>query len=238
MRKTIYLIRHGQARAGTSNYDRLSALGEQQASLLGQHMLDNACLPEEIWSGTLLRQQQSAQHFLQASRLTLPIQTDPRLNEYDHRVVHHLFHPDNQLVESAAQVKATNIQSDEDLPISMPFDTYSSIILNWANHRPSNQDSNFESWAEFKSRSLNAMLEIARSSNASTIALFTSGGVISVIAAQLENREDQRIPSLIWDLNNASVNTVKVSDSDATVLSINDVQHLTIHSEEELVTKI
>lgn len=31
---TIYLIRHGQASFGAENYDKLSPLGERQASIL------------------------------------------------------------------------------------------------------------------------------------------------------------------------------------------------------------
>ncbi len=34
---TIYLIRHGQASFGKSNYDELSENGEAQATLLGQY---------------------------------------------------------------------------------------------------------------------------------------------------------------------------------------------------------
>ena len=34
---TIYLVRHGQASFGKSNYDELSENGEAQAKLLGQY---------------------------------------------------------------------------------------------------------------------------------------------------------------------------------------------------------
>lgn len=34
---TIYLVRHGQASFGKSNYDELSENGEAQATLLGQY---------------------------------------------------------------------------------------------------------------------------------------------------------------------------------------------------------
>lgn len=33
----LYLVRHGQASFGTENYDRLSALGEQQGVWLGEY---------------------------------------------------------------------------------------------------------------------------------------------------------------------------------------------------------
>ena len=34
---TIYLVRHGQASFGAASYDKLSATGEQQATVLGQY---------------------------------------------------------------------------------------------------------------------------------------------------------------------------------------------------------
>ena len=37
---TIYLVRHGQASFGKSNYDELSQNGEAQATLLGRYFKD------------------------------------------------------------------------------------------------------------------------------------------------------------------------------------------------------
>ena len=36
---TLYLVRHGQASFGTDNYDRLSAIGEEQARELGRYFV-------------------------------------------------------------------------------------------------------------------------------------------------------------------------------------------------------
>ena len=43
---TIYLIRHGQASFGAESYDKLSATGEQQATVLGQYF-QNILNPNE-----------------------------------------------------------------------------------------------------------------------------------------------------------------------------------------------
>ena len=120
----------------------------------------------------------------------------------------------------------------------MSFETYTQIMHSWAKHGHHSAPLDIETWAQFKTRTLTAMHDIAQASNASTIAMFTSGGVISVIAGQLENHEDQHIPSLIWEMNNASINTVRILNREATLLNLNDIQHLEIHSDAELVTKI
>jgi len=227
MRKTLYLIRHGQASAGTENYDRLSPLGAQQSKLLGQHMRDEKPLPAEIWSGSLLRQQQTAQHFIDGSGLSLPVRTDERLNEYDHRTIHSLYHP-------PVAKSDTHPRDDKtDLSIDMSFEHYSQIILNWSNGdglqdaiSPQFGGKSVETWVQFKQRCLAAMLDIARQSEHETIALFTSGGVISVIAAQLEQRHDKDIPLLIWGLDNTSVNTVHLEVENSTLMGLNQVPHL------------
>jgi broad specificity phosphatase PhoE len=56
---TVYLVRHGQA--GTRDaYDSLSALGERQARLLGEHFISQGIRFADTYAGALTRQQQTA----------------------------------------------------------------------------------------------------------------------------------------------------------------------------------
>ena len=57
---TIYLFRHGQASFGAADYDRLSPLGERQATLLGHYLRDSGIVLDAAFSGDLLRQRQTA----------------------------------------------------------------------------------------------------------------------------------------------------------------------------------
>ena len=232
--KTLYLIRHGQASAGTSNYDRLSPLGLRQASLLGEHMLESGVpLPEEIWSGSLQRQQQTAEQFKKATGIPLQINTDQRLNEYDHRAVHNAYHP-----ELAATRHSGAASEPVDLSPSMSFTTYERIIRNWMQDASANGHYGGETWQQFQQRTLSALLDIARSSQAATLALFTSGGVISVIANQLAQHPEDGIPDMIWNLNNGSVNTVHFKIDEAEIRELNNVEHFEKHQDESLLTKI
>jgi broad specificity phosphatase PhoE len=81
---TLYLIRHGQASYGETDYDRLSARGREQAAALGR-FLGEARL-NALYAGPLIRQQQTAQVASEAAAaagLAVPAaQTVPELAEY------------------------------------------------------------------------------------------------------------------------------------------------------------
>ncbi|MEE4145927.1 MAG: histidine phosphatase family protein, partial [Halieaceae bacterium] len=57
---TIYLFRHGQASFGSDDYDKLSPLGERQATLLGQYLRASGIVLDAAYSGDLLRQRDTA----------------------------------------------------------------------------------------------------------------------------------------------------------------------------------
>ena len=57
---TLTVVRHGQARPFDSNPDRLSALGEEQARTLGDYWKRLGVTFDEVWSGSLERQRQTA----------------------------------------------------------------------------------------------------------------------------------------------------------------------------------
>ncbi|HDJ7843719.1 TPA: histidine phosphatase family protein, partial [Acinetobacter baumannii] len=52
---TIYLVRHGQASFGKSNYDELSENGEAQATLLGQYFKKILKEQPYVVAGTMQR---------------------------------------------------------------------------------------------------------------------------------------------------------------------------------------
>lgn len=52
---TIYLVRHGQASFGKSNYDELSENGEAQATLLGQYFKQILKEQPYVVAGTMQR---------------------------------------------------------------------------------------------------------------------------------------------------------------------------------------
>ena len=57
----LTLVRHGQASFEADNYDRLSALGEQQVRLLGEYWAQQRLVIDEVFVGPRVRQQRSAE---------------------------------------------------------------------------------------------------------------------------------------------------------------------------------
>ena len=95
----LYLIRHAQASFGTSDYDRLSALGCRQAGALGEYFRDCAIHFDAVYSGELERQRKTANIVVGLQPDNVHPEIDPRLNEIEiDKVFEHLV---PQLVETS-----------------------------------------------------------------------------------------------------------------------------------------
>src|SRR6056300_883174 len=60
----LILVRHGQASFGAESYDKLSDKGVEQVKILSQHWQALGERFDHIYSGTLLRQRETAQELL------------------------------------------------------------------------------------------------------------------------------------------------------------------------------
>src|SRR5882757_1505380 len=92
---TLTVVRHGQARPFDSNPDRLSALGEEQARTLGEYWKRLGVTFDEVWSGSLQRQRQTAELAVGAPQIS------DDWNEYDANGILHNFAPPYDLEPSA-----------------------------------------------------------------------------------------------------------------------------------------
>ena len=57
----LYIVRHGQATFFSDDYDQLSDIGYNQARLLGSYWRENGIEINEVYSGSLNRQPQTAE---------------------------------------------------------------------------------------------------------------------------------------------------------------------------------
>ena len=78
---SIYLIRHGQASFGAANYDQLSALGQRQADVTGQYLQAIGLSIDAAYSGSLWRQQETAQRVMAGLDFQGKIEADERFDE-------------------------------------------------------------------------------------------------------------------------------------------------------------
>jgi len=221
---TVYLIRHGQASAGTDDYDRLSELGQRQSTLLGEHWQRLGIKPDAAFAGSLKRQQHTAQLVLQASQLDLPVQQLIALNEYNHNHVDDLF----------SQGKRSDSQG------GITFDDYHATMARWRDAGPQNLD-DYESWQEFEVRGLDA-IRAACKQHSGTIAMFSSGGIVATVLKQVLGKDFTHTMKSIWHTRNSSVTTLEVdaqtNDVSNFMVDYNTVSHLEFHSDQSLITLI
>ncbi len=228
--KTLYLVRHGQASAGTSDYDRLSERGIHQATLVGEHFRSEGIItPTAHWSGGMKRQRQTAGFAHPNAREADAIPVHEGLNEYDHHSVHTHFEPGY----------LDKRDENTDMTASMTIDEYHTIVQSWVNHEPFN-DAPYtgERFSEFEQRCLDAVKDIGLATTHEHTALYTSGGVIAVVTAALSGMDYEALTKHIWTIKNASISTLTLTDGTLSVASVNDVTHLEKHNDPELITYI
>ncbi|MBL8205460.1 MAG: histidine phosphatase family protein [Blastocatellia bacterium] len=104
----IYFIRHAQA-GPRGNYDELSALGPQQAQLLGVHFAQRQISFDVVYAGSLQRQQNTARLVHQQLNSAAEIVTDERWNEFKlgevyQSIAAHLCAEDMQFAQDKLQL--------------------------------------------------------------------------------------------------------------------------------------
>ena len=80
----LYLVRHGQASFGSSDYDQLSEIGFKQSNVLGEFFVSRNIIFDRFVCGDMRRHRQTISQVcegMQLSKYNLDIL--PGLNEYD-----------------------------------------------------------------------------------------------------------------------------------------------------------
>lgn len=219
----ITLVRHGQASAGTDNYDRLSSLGQKQSQLLGDWWKTVGTAPEAVFAGTLERQQHTASLTLEHADLThLTVNTVPELNEYNHNDIDKLF--------------GEGFSSDSGLDLTLK--DYHDIMDRWRK-APAEKLNEVESWDDFMSRGMSALQQAHDAINGEGHAvMFTSGGIIATLLANVQEHPFHVTIDNIWYIRNSSISTVQFDGKKAQLLDFNQVPHLESHSDDKLITQI
>ncbi len=80
----LLLVRHGQASWGAADYDQLSETGYEQARLVGRALAARGVRPTHLYAGGMRRHEQTATAALEGAGWDLPVEVDPRWDEFDH----------------------------------------------------------------------------------------------------------------------------------------------------------
>ena len=215
---TIYFVRHGQASFGAESYDKLSPNGELQATLLGQYF--DKILKEEpyVVAGSMHRHQQTANLALAECFPEAKVITDPIWNEFNHQQVFAQYEPRfNQ-----PHLLKADVEKAVD-PRSYLAQFFEGAIERWTGGDYHHEYD--ESWPDFKTRvetALQNLCDDLAKTKPRYAVVFTSGGVISVVAGKILELSPNKTFALNWAITNSSLTTLRLVANQPQLLSLNE----------------
>lgn len=206
---TIHLVRHGQASWGAADYDQLSELGRQQSSALGTSWEASGWAPTDAVAGGMKRHAQTAIEVIDAYGGD-GYDVDPGWDEYDHLALARAHDP-GALAGDAKEFQAS----------------LNRALTAWiAGEGAAGEDAG-ESYAQFRDRVLAALERVVELAGPGrSVAVFTSGGPIALVASQLLGGDDSLFQRLNDVVVNASVTTLIVGRTGPRVLAFNEHVHV------------
>ena len=202
----ITLIRHGQANSQATNeadYDRLSALGHQQAAWLGDHLKTTGQHHVRLYTGTLRRHIETA-----ASMVTgLEAVRDARLNELEYYTLAQAMLDEHGLAIPLEQTSFT---------AHMP-----KTFKAWSEGRIEGAPETFEA---FEARVTGAIKDISAQDGAALVV--TSGGVISMIMRSFMQLDIENMAHTALAIFNTSAHRLFPIGGRWTPVMFNAIPHL------------
>lgn len=230
---TIYFVRHGQASFGAESYDKLSPNGEIQASVLGQYFEKILKEAPYVVSGSMQRHQQTAKISLNEYFPEAEIFTNAAWNEFNHQQVFALHDPRfNQPETLKAEI------AKAETPRAYLAKIFEGAIERWTGGDFHHEYD--ESWPEFQNRIETALQDLCdqlAETKPRYAVVYTSGGVISVIAGKLLELSVNKTFALNWAITNTSLTTVRLVGNQPQLLSLNE-HHFIKAERPELLTWI
>jgi broad specificity phosphatase PhoE len=227
----LFLVRHAQASFLEQTYDKLSALGETQAHLLGEFWARHKLVFDRVCSGPCVRQKDTATIVAAAYRkvnLAFPdLLVMPELDEYQGEAV--LESGLSALLESDREISALHdaFQASND-PQSRrrTFQKlFEAVIGKWVDGQI--LTSSVEPWRDFASRVNSGLTKfLLGGTPGERAAIFTSGGPIGLAVQRALDLSPQNTLRVSWMAQNCSFSEFLYSSDRFTMSSFNSVPHL------------
>jgi len=227
----LVLVRHGQARFFSDDYDRLSEMGLRQSRVLGEYWIERGVGFDEVYVGTLRRQRETAEAageaFGAAGQDWPSHEVLPGLDEY----------PADAITDSLLPVLCerdedfVRLKSDFDGAAEGPerYRTFhrllAAVMAEWI--RGDCEANGLMRWTEFRDGVRSALRDImTRDGRGRRIAVFSSGGPIGAAVQWVLQAPDQMAAELNWRIHNCSVTEITFSGDRAALDCFNAVGHL------------
>lgn len=226
----IYLIRHGQASSDKENYDELSELGVQQARRLGQILSQRLPAFDVVIRGDMYRHQQTTDHCLSSFQSEFSPIVNAGWNEYDHQELLRVYRPEYSSVRSmSAYIR------QQPNPKQFFEQEFNAAVERWISGEHVSDYT--ETWLEFSTR-VHGAFESAIENHAdkNSVAVFTSGGPISLLTQALLGVPAESIMRMNWTLMNCGVTKIVVTPTRQFVASTNEHTHFEGRDNKHLIT--
>jgi broad specificity phosphatase PhoE len=231
----IYFIRHGQASFGEDDYDRLSVIGVRQARILGRYLAKAGKVFDAVYYGEMERQQKTAleviNHYTE-NKIAVPRpDIADAFNEYDSITVWQALIPEMTAEQPALANDLDKLPGDQKAFQRI----FSQVMDRWTKGEYSASD--IPRWDDFIRRVNIGIKKLAAHHGAhKRLAVFTSGGPISVAVKSALGLSDRMALEISWQLMNASITRIKYNSKGIMLAGFNEVSHLELERDERLLT--
>lgn len=218
----VFLVRHAQASFGAQNYDELSPLGRRQARWLGEYFHARGLRFVRAMSGTLVRQQSTAQEVLAAMDAgSAVLQTHPGLDEYPGEALY--------TAHTGASPQAHQIADPRDY-----WRTFRLAMQAWADDR---LEAVPESWSDFGMRVRDALAEATSGTERDdAVLVVSSGGAIGRALAEITGAPASTAIELNLQCRNSGFSELIAGRGTWRLLSFNNVPHLDTPQRRDSIT--
>jgi broad specificity phosphatase PhoE len=226
----LFLVRHAQASFLSQNYDKLSALGERQALLLGEYWAQRKLVFDQVCTGPALRHRQTAEIVGEAYRKGGRDFPSPSvIREFDE------FQGDAVLSQSLPELLANNdrirelhsvLQNSGAEAKRVAFQRlFQAVISLWVSGEIAPRG--VEPWQDFCARVNSGLSEfVGKSRKGEIAAIFTSGGPVSVAMQRALHLSALDTLQIAWMPRNCSFSEFIFSGDRFTLSSFNSFPHL------------
>jgi broad specificity phosphatase PhoE len=231
----LYFIRHGQASFGQKNYDMLSPAGIQQARILGEYLAGIRFVFHEAYCGEMERQQHTAREVMagfSSAGLAFPAAvTQAAFNEYDAFTVwrnqtEKMIQEKVLLLDDIARTRTDKRKFQQ---------LFERVMMRWISGNHDTPES--IRWIDFVDRVLQGITALTTDHDSRRhIAVFTSGGPISIAMQLALSLSDSKTMEISWQVMNASVSRFYFNSRGIFLAGFNDIAHLAIKQDSSLLT--
>ena len=218
----IFFVRHGQASFLKSNYDELSALGHEQAELLGNFLQSRGIEIDKVYSGDLVRQRQTASGILKGLKINRRIIQLSGFDEHHGPEIVKPYHPDKFYLDQ--EIPQEHFEKFR----RFFYGTYFKLAIPWIQGElDPNLVGHIEPWSAFIDRFRMAMEKVFNSMvKGENVIIATSGGPVGAAVGLALGLDDENTLKLGWQVKNSSFTEFLYSKKRFSLVSFNETPHL------------